>query len=544
MARNNMRKSNLNGSVGFERLELRRLLAADGLSQVVPETGSTEALPAEMATLETVTHENLMAMNSLRTNASSGNEALAAVVASPARQLDLADGSDGFFGTLNEAGPAERFQFTANQDGMATIVLTSSWGDAHATLSASTDAGEAIEMQSQVLNGFEVFRFEVVAGDSYQVSLTASDADCEGSFQLTVGLEDHQDQHANQLGTDSTELIFSDHDTKLSGRLEAPGDVDTFRFAATASGEAALQLQETVADMRVSLNISVHDAAGNLLAEGRTNEMLQSTFDVLQGEEYFVSVSAAEGQSGTYHFSMSITPDASSIAEEDQAQDTDASQDVPGDSDSQDAVSESDTADTDVDTSQPDEVGDDSSGEMAGDQEDCDPLEPGTDPTPTGEPAVGEESMAPDSEPAGDESIDTVGGGDEMQPEMQPGTEDDAVTIANTPDPGEPTDSDLDDLTNAVTDCDDAPLDTVSETDTPVTSPQPQGETDEAGISGELIPTGNPDDATCDTDLSPTDQDQGLPGDLDEFFAGIGNGFEFYFGFSLGDNFDHFLTRV
>lgn len=299
-----MKKRKLSRGFGFEKLEGRRLLAADFCMQAIPEVETIEPVHCEMATFDCPAGD---AVADTVTESAPVAETDAAQELDP-RNLDLTDGMDGYFGAINAENPVETLQFTATGDGSVDVVLASSFGVGHASLSVTNSQGEVVETQGQGLEGFDVLTFEVAEGETYQLSVSSDNPNCEGQFQVTAGFSAFADQHVDEVGSDSTQLELVENQADLSGRLESAGDIDTFRFTATANGEMTLELHETVDDARIGLGVSIEDAAGNILAQGATNEMLQISFDVSEGQEYFISLAASEGQTGTYDFNLNLQP--------------------------------------------------------------------------------------------------------------------------------------------------------------------------------------------------------------------------------------------
>jgi len=118
-------------------------------------------------------------------------------------------------------------------------------------------------------------------------------------------------------GSESTELVWADNQTELTGKLEAAGDVDTFRATAPQSGEVTLELDELEEDKRLNLNVTVTNAGGEVIAEGSTNEFLRITFDAAESDEFFVAVSGGQGQNGDYRFTLNLEPSAAAIQGDD-----------------------------------------------------------------------------------------------------------------------------------------------------------------------------------------------------------------------------------
>ncbi len=328
-----MKKRTMSRRFVFERLEDRRLLAADCAMQALPETEAMAPCHCEVASAN-YPAEDLSAQEFVAgevPDTAHVSQALPAaeitvaatesetevvdsgMATSPAvdpRVLDLADTMDGYFGTINAENPTETLEFTAAGDGIVDVVIASSFGDAHPVISVANSAGDVIQPKAVGLEGFDMLTLEVQDGETYQLSISSDDASCIGSgsghFQVTVGFEAHVDQHADQMGCKSTELELVDNTAELSGRIESAGDIDTFRFTATDDGQVTLELHETVDNARIGLGVSVYDSEGNSLAEGSTNQMLQISFDVDSGQEYFVSLAAGEGQKGTYQFGLEL----------------------------------------------------------------------------------------------------------------------------------------------------------------------------------------------------------------------------------------------
>ncbi len=418
---------------------------------------------------------------------------------------------DGYFGSINSENPAETIEFTATADGMAKVVLASSFGDAHTSLSVADSQHDVIEMQTEGLDGFDVLSFEVEAGETYQLTVTSDDANCEGQFQVTVGFEAHVDQHADQMGSESTELQWIDNTAELSGRLESAGDTDTFRFTATTDGEVTLELQETVDDARIRLGVSIQDSQGNLLAEGVTNEMLQVSFDVVDGQEYFVAVSAGEGQTGTYNIGLEL--EASPDLSPDQFADCDVVDDTIDSEVSEPGIAETEIPESELVRDQTTES------EVVTDPvapSDCELVEnSGAVLNPDGAHIEGE----PTNEIA-DESADQQLC-DQQPVGPQPGSE----LLASTEAPA------VDDLPNAWVDC--GGVESLVSGDNSATGFEPGINLNQEIAAGELILSAGDELAQIDEALdepiaSFTEQDA-----VDNFFADLGDEIEFHFDFSF-----------
>ena len=191
---------------------------------------------------------------------------------------------------------------------MVDIVVASSFGESETRLSVTDSSGDVVvEVASEQLDGFKQLSFEGEAGENYQLTVS-SDPETEGQFQVTVGHSEFVDQHSDTIGESSTELTFSEGNATLEGRIESAGDVDTFRFSADADGRATLGLAELEADNATELSVHVFDSEGEQVARGITNETVDISFDVDAGSEYFLSVNAAEGETGRYQIDLALEP--------------------------------------------------------------------------------------------------------------------------------------------------------------------------------------------------------------------------------------------
>ena len=294
----------------FEVLEQKKMLAGDVASAVVGaiDVGMAEQVEVQAAEVCSLEVEQVdTALEELLSD-SIGEASVATEVGElDPRNLDLADSMDGFSGTIGPESPTETVNFTAAADGLANIVISNSFESSDLLLTATSENGTEIEVE--LLNGgFDSISFEVEEGEAYELTVSSTEAAAGGQFQLTVGFEEFVDQHADQAGADSTELVWENNRTELTGKFESPDDIDTFGATAPQSGEVTLELDELEEDQRLNLNVTVTDSNGAVIAEGATNEHLRITFDAVESEEFFVAISGGEGQKGDYRFSLNLEP--------------------------------------------------------------------------------------------------------------------------------------------------------------------------------------------------------------------------------------------
>ena len=221
---------------------------------------------------------------------------------------DPVDGTDGFFGSIDADSLNQSFAISPSEVGLVDVVVSSSLGDGEIGLEVTDSSGEVVDSaMTEDVAGFQVLTFEAEAGETYQLNVSAQEG-AEGYFQVTASY--NADLHADTVGEDSTELEFVDGATALGGELEVDGDVDTFRFTADSGGKVLLGLAELNADNATELQVQVLDSAGEAITRGITNETVGISFDVESGGEYFLAISAGEGQTGSYHVELTLEADA------------------------------------------------------------------------------------------------------------------------------------------------------------------------------------------------------------------------------------------
>ncbi|WP_148618934.1 midas domain-containing protein [Mariniblastus fucicola] len=226
---------------------------------------------------------------------------------------DPVDGTDGFFGSIEAENPSQTFTFSPSEDGMINIVVASSFGDAETRMEVTDSNGDVVAAtMTEEVSGFQTLSFEAEAGAEFELNVSSKE-NAEGFFQVTVGhseIPQPVDLHVDAIGADSSELEFVDGSTEVQGDLELAGDVDTFQFTADESGKISLGLAELNADNATELEVQVFGADGTAITRGITNETVGISFDVEGGSEYFLAISAGEGETGTYQLDMSLAIDA------------------------------------------------------------------------------------------------------------------------------------------------------------------------------------------------------------------------------------------
>ena len=340
-----MRKRNWKRSFGVQRLEDRRLLAADVALELAP-VESYEPEMCQVAELETQVESEDQG-ETLDLDATEipvdvienvGEEATTGEVVDVESSVDdevveqdessihdlgdPVDGTDGFFGSIDAENPEAQFTFSPSEAGMIDIVVASSFDGAETRLEVTDSAGELVtSTMAEDLVGFQKLTFEADAGETYQLNVSSEDG-AEGYFQITVGhneIPEPVDLHADSIGEDSTQLEIVDGSSELHGELELAGDTDTFQFTAESTGKALLALTELDTENATELQVQVLNVDGSLLTRGITNETVGVSFDVQEGGEYFLAISAGEGQTGSYGLELAFE---SSVVDAEQGTET------------------------------------------------------------------------------------------------------------------------------------------------------------------------------------------------------------------------------
>ena len=288
---------------GFERLEDRRLLAADLGAELAQCDFSAPAVQCEVEAVPAcVAPETIGEIET-------PDFEIAIDQVAPAIALDLADGSDGYFGTISPDQNAQTFTIGTMEAGQVDVVIASSPGLNNVQLDVVDQNGDLVaETNTECLEGFQTLTFAAEADATYTLTVNSEEG-ASGNFQVTAGFEsipEPTDLHADEMGSEATELELIDGQTELTGELERPSDIDVFRFNSQRNGIATLFVGDVSRDADIDLDITVHDANGERVADGATNEVVMISFDLQADCEYYISVNAAEGQTGQYSLLMDL----------------------------------------------------------------------------------------------------------------------------------------------------------------------------------------------------------------------------------------------
>ncbi len=139
--------------------------------------------------------------------------------------------------------------------------------------------------------------FPVVAGQTYYLRAGASDGSI-GQYNLTLTLA----KSPAELSSPTTITLDASGSGRASGVVSIPGEVETYQFVATASGQVSISLDASSAS-HLDGRLKVFDNRGALIASdddsgGGYNSLL--TIDEVAGQTYEVQVSGFETSVGGF----------------------------------------------------------------------------------------------------------------------------------------------------------------------------------------------------------------------------------------------------
>lgn len=208
---------------------------------------------------------------------------------------DPVTGTSGYFGEIDEITPTKSMTFTPSETGTVDVVVASSFGDSETLMEINDANGELIAASmTEDLSGFQRLTFNVNENESYNVTVS-SDESAEGYFMVTVDFEEVAkslpvDIHADQIGESATLLDAGNGSIVIKSERETGEDCDAFRFVAPADGEMVLEMTSKSEDHESDAIVSVFNQEGDIIVFGSTNEEVAIRFDTNLGVEYQVLV--------------------------------------------------------------------------------------------------------------------------------------------------------------------------------------------------------------------------------------------------------------
>jgi hypothetical protein len=215
----------------------------------------------------------------------------------------VAMGANGTFSIawegLNQANAGldvflQPFDASGMSEGSEVLVNTTTFGDQFAPAVASAGGNDAVVV---AWAGFG-------AGD---LDTTGPGTVAFRRFAATTGADDFGDS----LDTAQTLTLSDLGSGSQAGAIEAPRDVDAFRFQATVTGRMTVRLGATAGDA-LGAGLSAFDATGEPIVPVNTDTGVDKTFlsfDVRVGVDYAVEVAGRPGAVGPYLLTIATNPD-------------------------------------------------------------------------------------------------------------------------------------------------------------------------------------------------------------------------------------------
>ena len=250
--------------LGYERLETRRVLAANlgcEMLQIVDAQPEVEECIVAPDIVEDAASDIALDLDGTDIDAEVPETEPAENAEVVEAQLDLEDGMDGFFGTLDAENGSDTLSFTPPTDGLVEVVVASSFGEASTQLEIRDDAGNLITASTtEGLDGFQTISFAGNADQIYELKIS-TDAGVSGSFQVTVGVEPGASAEANFDNDTPTDIDsgvegVAETEDETEDGTEAIGDQDLELDADTDPTTDGLVEQEQTTDEETSANDS------------------------------------------------------------------------------------------------------------------------------------------------------------------------------------------------------------------------------------------------------------------------------------------------
>lgn len=273
-----------NARLGIEQLERRDLLS---ISSIAGQFGPSAALAGAVATDD---FGNTFAQAALISLSSAGS----------ATQT----------GRIEQAGDVDMFRFVAPVSGQMTIREVAGAGSmldpylyaynaSQQLLAQNDDSGGSTNSQVQI---------SVVAGATYYVKAAAY-VQSTGTYSVQFSATPSADDYANTFASATAVVLTSNGSATKSGTIEKTGDVDMFRFVATASGQMTIQ-ETAAAGSTLDSYLYVYNASQQLLAQNDDNGSSPNSLvqiSVVAGKTYYVKAGAYPGSTGAYVLNCATT---------------------------------------------------------------------------------------------------------------------------------------------------------------------------------------------------------------------------------------------
>jgi hypothetical protein len=211
-------------------------------------------------------------------------------------------------GAINFSGDVDMFKFVATITGRVAVSQAQDGSGLDSFLTAY-DGNQVLIASNDDSNGTRdsLIQFNVEQGQVYYLAAAGFGAST-GGYKLTIALGGGDNGVGHSLVSATPVGLPLDQ----SGRLQAPGDSDFYRFTASQSGTITARLDAApngAADPVLDGFLFVYDASGNEVASdddggGGLNSL--SRFAVQAGQTYFLRAAGFGTSIGAYHLTAAF----------------------------------------------------------------------------------------------------------------------------------------------------------------------------------------------------------------------------------------------
>ena len=220
-----------------------------------------------------------------------------------AMTMDLpAAGSVDASGSLT-AGGMDSYQVTAPARGEIQISMSATGGGLQPHVLVYDATGRLV---TRVLatSGSAACNLFADPGSVYYVVAAAANG-TGGDYSLSV-VSNPIDDHGNTIDSSGALSLNGGGSGSADGRIDYAGDLDVLSVTAVANGTMTVSMTPTSISSGLNGILNVYDAAGELIDTGAGS----LTFEVLNGQVYYLRAAGADGSEGRYRLEVSTQADA------------------------------------------------------------------------------------------------------------------------------------------------------------------------------------------------------------------------------------------
>jgi hypothetical protein len=229
-----------------------------------------------------------------------------------AQDLTVAsDGSATQAGTINYVGDLDVFQYVATASGPVTFRETASGPGLITTLTLLNSNGGVVATAAYdpTQPGTSTLPYNVFAGQTYFLQAGGASG-TTGAYTVTASAA--ADDFGNTTATAHPLTVASDGSATQAGAIDYSGDVDVFRYVATAGGTFTIR-QSAVGGSGLDSVLTVLDSSGFEIAyndDDPAGGTVDSRVDIalVAGDTYYIEAGAFSSSTGAYQISVAPRP--------------------------------------------------------------------------------------------------------------------------------------------------------------------------------------------------------------------------------------------